>query len=114
MVLVVAHRRQQEVGGNQCWLDGFEPTLEVVGDQADESLSMFPQSIAEEAELLRLLFFAVHCADECAAFYCEHGLDLFGIAELAAPIGVAAGFEHAAIRIDPVEPMLRVGGERTA
>ena len=42
----------------------------------------------------------------------EHGLRRLGVAELAAAVRVAAGLDHATGRVDGVEAVLGVGGER--
>lgn len=56
---------------------------------------MCKESITDQAKLLRLLFFTIHGAEERAAFRGEHGLSSFGVAELAAPVRIAASFQHA-------------------
>ena len=57
---------------------------------------MRTECVTAEAETLSFLLLAVHGAEESAAFASEHGLRGFGVAELAAAVRVAPGFEHGA------------------
>jgi hypothetical protein len=59
-------------------------------------LPTLSERITLQAKLLRLLFLAVDGAEERATFGGEHGLRGFSVAELAAPMSIASGFQHAA------------------
>lgn len=72
------------------------PALEVGNDGTDVLLPMITECITAEGELLCFLLFAVHGAEERAAFGSEHGLGVLGVAELAASVRVAASFKHGA------------------
>ena len=96
MILVVGGCRRQRLGRQESWENGVDPDLEFAGDGADMSLSMLAQRISAQTELLGHLFLAIHGADERATFGSEDGLSCLRVAELAAPVGVAAGFDDAA------------------
>jgi hypothetical protein len=96
VILVVGNRRRQRLGREKRGFHGVEPALEILDDGTDVLLSMLPERVSAQSKLLCLLLLAVHGADERAAFCGEHGLGGLGVAEFAATVSVAPGFEYVA------------------
>jgi len=67
-----------------------------------------------EARLLRALLGDVHRCDERAALLRKIGLGVLRVAKLTTTVCIASGLENAPRRVDRIEAVLGVRGERAA
>lgn len=100
MALVVADGGRQRLGRQEGGRDGVAPPLELVCERAGEAAAVFDEGVTGEAELLCAGLLDVDGGEEGMAFGGERGLGVFGVAELADAVRIAARLDDATRGVD--------------